>query len=132
MTCVLRQCSPSFEQSTGIALSDLATWQYASPACPSGRLMRASVNKMVPSRDYAKLKPTTPVFGVHFDPGPSITVVLVLVDDEALAGFRAKLEGGDVMYSTRADGLIHEVVGLLLFPSLRVSGPFRKSLVCKP
>lgn len=110
-----------FERDTGIPLAADGTWQY------TGLLLRAAVNKMVPKASYGPLKvclhvmtclrmpcltcfacvqATTPVFGAHFDAGPSVTVVLVLCDSDLQD---VQVEGGGLIYSTRSDGLLHTV-----------------------
>ena len=48
--------------------------------------------------------------GIHVDPGPSVTVVLVLINNAPLESYAgASLKGGDLLVSSRSDGTINEV-----------------------
>lgn len=60
--------------------------------------------------------------GIHLDPGPSATVVLVLVDTAPLELYvGASPRGGDLLVSSRHDGVISEVSAETVLVSLRVN-----------
>lgn len=54
-------------------------------------------------------KAMTPTMGVHLDPGPSVTIVMVIIDDASLQSQGLSLGGGHLLVSSRPDGEIAEV-----------------------
>ena len=55
------------------------------------------------------LQDVTPYLEIYLDPGPSVTLVMVILDDSSLRQYGAHLGGGALMISCRDDGSISEV-----------------------